>query len=184
MDYKNDFRYDLKVGQVGEKMLGHILNSATIEVKRDAWVCKSGNIAIEYESRAKPSGLSITEAEWWCFIVSGDMNDKMMLLIETQKLKEIARVYYIKGHIKKMGDNNTSKAVLIPFKELIKATPQPYIKMDKETKAELSRLRSENAFLKEIINTQYKNALKALNFANNSITTKTDASTKETRKQS
>lgn len=56
--------------------------------------------------------------------------------------------------------------------------------MDKETKAELSRLKSENAFLKEIINTQYKNALKALNFANNSITTKTDASTKETRKQS
>jgi len=54
-------------------------------------------------------------------------------------------------------------------------------KMDKQTKAELSRLRSENAFLKEIINTQYKNALNALNFANNSTTTKPDASTKEKR---
>lgn len=181
MEYKNDFRYDLKVGQVGEKMLGHILNSATIEVKRDAWICKSGNIAIEYESRAKPSGLSITEAEWWCFIVSGDMNDKIMLLIQTQKLKEIARIYYIKGHIKKMGDNNTSKAVLIPFKELIKATPQPYIKMDKETKTELIRLRSENAFLKEIIRNQYRKALEALNFVNNGTIKKDDASTKETR---
>ena len=56
--------------------------------------------------------------------------------------------------------------------------------MDKETKAELSRLRSENAFLKEIINTQYKNALNALNFANKGTTTKPDANTKETRKQS
>ncbi len=56
--------------------------------------------------------------------------------------------------------------------------------MDKKTKAELSRLRSENAFLKEIINTQYKNALNALNFANKGTTNKSDASTKETRKQS
>lgn len=56
--------------------------------------------------------------------------------------------------------------------------------MDKETKAELNRLRSENAFLKELIRNQYKKALEALNFANKGIKQSSDASTKETRDQS
>ena len=53
--------------------------------------------------------------------------------------------------------------------------------MDKETKTELIRLRSENAFLKELIRNQYKKALEALNFANKGTIHKPDASTKETR---
>ena len=53
--------------------------------------------------------------------------------------------------------------------------------MDKETKTELIRLRSENAFLKELIRNQYKKALEALNFVNNGTIHKPDASTKETR---
>ena len=53
--------------------------------------------------------------------------------------------------------------------------------MDKETKTELNRLRSENAFLKEIIRNQYRKALEALNFVNNGTIKKDDASTKETR---
>ena len=40
-------------------------------------------------------------------------------MIEANKLKEIARIYYKKGSIKQMGDDNTSKAVLIPLKELL-----------------------------------------------------------------
>jgi hypothetical protein len=35
MEYNNDFKFDLKVGQVGEKYLGNILNSKKIEVKTD-----------------------------------------------------------------------------------------------------------------------------------------------------
>ena len=166
MEYSNDFKYDLKIGQVGEKMLGQILNSSKIEVKRDSWICKSGNIAIEYESRGKPSGISTTQADWWCFIVSGKLNDKIMLLIETEKLKEIARKYYSNNWVKSMGDNNTSKAVLIPFKEIIKITHQPARIMEKEIKEKISRLQSENEFLKEIIRNQYKKALEALHFIN------------------
>ena len=119
MDYCNDFSHDLKFGQVGEKIIGELFSNKKIEVKRDKWICKSGNLAIEYESRGKPSGLAKSEADYWCFIVSGDMEDKIILFVEAEKLKEIARKYYEQGKIKNMGDNNTSKAVLIPFKELL-----------------------------------------------------------------
>lgn len=120
MNYCNDFRHDLQVGQVGEKLIGEIFQNKKIEVKRDKWICKSGNIAIEFESRGKKSGIANTEADYWCFIVSGEIEDKIILFVEIEKLKELCRIYYKAGSIKNMGDNNTSKAVLIPFKDLIK----------------------------------------------------------------
>ena len=41
-----------------------------------------------------------------------------MLVIETQRLKEVARRYGRLGYRKDMGDNNSSQSVLIPIKEL------------------------------------------------------------------
>jgi hypothetical protein len=119
MEYKNDFSYDLKFGHIGEQLLAEIFSGKKVEVKRDTWICKSRNLAIEYESRGNPSGIAVSVADYWCFIISGEMEDKMMLLVEIGKLKEISRKYYKKGNIKSMGDENTSKAVLIPFCELL-----------------------------------------------------------------
>lgn len=120
MEYCNDFKYDLKVGQVGEQLLNSILSTKTIEVKRDSWIYKSGNIAIEYESRGKPSGIAKSQADYWAIIFSGDYKDEVVLLIKQNRLKEITRHYYRKGNIKSMGDNNSSKAVLIPITEILK----------------------------------------------------------------
>lgn len=118
MEYCSNFKYDLKVGQEGENLIAKLLKSKKIEVKRDSWVYKSGNIAIEYESRGKPSGISKSEAEWWSIIFSGGFEDNIVLFIESNKLKQICRDFYKKGSVKKMGDNNSSLAVLIPLKEL------------------------------------------------------------------
>lgn len=120
MEHCNDFRYDLKVGQIGEQLLDDILNFKTIEVKRDSWIYKSGNIAIEYESRNKPSGIAKSQANYWAIIFSGDYKDEIILIIKENRLKEICREYYKKGNIKTMGDNNTSKAILIPITEILK----------------------------------------------------------------
>ena len=119
MNYNNDFKYDLKIGQVGETMLNEILHDSTIEVKRDSWIGRTGNIAVEYESRGKPSGISTTKASHWCFIFSNEFNDEVMIIIETNRLKRISRIFYNKGNVKLMGDNNTSKSVLIPAEKII-----------------------------------------------------------------
>ena len=36
-----------------------------VEVKADYYIHKTGNIAIEYECRNKPSGINITTADYW-----------------------------------------------------------------------------------------------------------------------
>lgn len=120
MNHCNDFKYDLKIGQLGEELLNDILQNKKIEVKRDSWVYKSGNIAIEYESRGKPSGIAKSEADYWSFIFSGGYEDEIIIIIKSSRLKIICREYYKKGKVKSMGDNNTSKAVLIPITEILK----------------------------------------------------------------
>lgn len=38
-----------------------------VEVKSDYYCQKSGNVAVEVECRGKPSGLAVTEADWWVY---------------------------------------------------------------------------------------------------------------------
>jgi hypothetical protein len=112
------FEYDLKFGQEGEGIIADMFENKKIEVKRDNWVGRTGNIAIEYKSRGKPSGIATTQADYWIIMFSKEYEDKFMFIIEIQRLKEVTKKYFNKGSIKKMGDSNTSSAVLIPIKEI------------------------------------------------------------------
>ena len=107
MIMNNKFDIDLQYGQVREKRIADILKNEKIEVKteRDIWK-KTGNIAIEFESRGKPSGIAVTEAKWWVHVLAD----------EDDKLKKIARKYFSKAI--NGGDNDTSKFVLLPLKEI------------------------------------------------------------------
>ena len=61
---RKKFDIDLAYGKVREESIKDMLQNKKIEVKseRDVWQ-KTGNIAIEYESYGKPSGIAATEAE-------------------------------------------------------------------------------------------------------------------------
>ena len=72
MIHNSDFRYDLKVGKVAEDLLANLLENKKVEVKRDMKAILTGNIFVEYESRYKPSGLSI---------VGGDSNTSKGILL-------------------------------------------------------------------------------------------------------
>lgn len=125
IESRNDFQYDLKVGQLAEKSVGKLLmlDDSTIEVKLDLLTQKTGNIAIEYRSRDKKSGISTTKAKYWAFVISIDNKDYEefpVVIITTDYLKEIARKHYKLGHIARGGDNNTSQMVLVPIKDLFK----------------------------------------------------------------
>lgn len=118
MHYNNDFRYDLDIGRIAEKKLAHILENKKIEIKYDMLASSTGNIAIEFECRNKLSGISITESDYYCYIIANTKCEDIYILIETNKLKELCRKYYAMNKIKKNGDDNLSKAVIIPIKEL------------------------------------------------------------------
>lgn len=113
MNYNSDFRHDLEVGQVKERELGNIFNSKTIEVKHDLKALKTGNVYVEYFSRGKKSGISTTTSDYYCFCFGDTYH-----MIETSALKERCRKYLNTSRDRRGGDNNTSKGILLPLKEL------------------------------------------------------------------
>ncbi len=113
MKYNNDFKYDLKVGQVKEEELGNIFKNKTIEVKYDLQALETKNIYVEYMSRGKKSGISTSQSDYYCFCISNTFH-----LIETKELKEKCRKYFNTDRDKKGGDNDTSKGILLPINEL------------------------------------------------------------------
>lgn len=114
MKYNNDFKFDLAIGQVYEEQLGELLNKK-VEVKRDYKCLGTGNIFVEYESRGKLSGLSTTQAEYWCYWLS----DEHCVFIKTDRLKKMCRKYLGTDRDKKGGDSNTSKGILLPMKDFL-----------------------------------------------------------------
>ena len=113
MEYCSNFRYDLKVGQIAEKQVADLLQDKKIEVKRDLKAKPTGNLYIEYESRGKPSGISRSEADYWCFAF-----ENLFIFIETTKLKEIIEPMKGSTMDKRGGDKNSSKGILLPLERL------------------------------------------------------------------
>ena len=113
MNYNNDFKYDLKVGQVKEQELANIFSGKTIEVKYDLRATGTGTEFIEYESRGKASGISTSEADYYCFCILDTFH-----IIPSELLKYRCRKYLGTSRDKLGGDSNTSKGILLPINEL------------------------------------------------------------------
>ena len=65
----------------------------TYEVKTDLWEKDwdkggSGNMAIEYKCRGKPSGIAVTKAKYFVYYLV-NVSDKQIWLIETEKLQDL-----------------------------------------------------------------------------------------------
>jgi hypothetical protein len=113
MDFNSDFRFDLKIGQIKEEELHDILSNSLIEVKYDLKALETGNVFVEYESRGKPSGIATTQSEWYCFAIADTFH-----FIKTKDLAERCRKYLSTRRDIAGGDDNTSKGILLPTKEL------------------------------------------------------------------
>lgn len=114
MKHNSDFKYDLDTGIIGEKHLALILSNKKIEVKTDFLAKKTGNLFVEFKSRNELSGISTTQSDYWCFIISNEQ----LILIKTDKLKLLCKNPNLK--IVKGGDSNTSEGVLLPLSNLLK----------------------------------------------------------------
>ena len=87
---RKKFDIDLKFGSIREDKVAEMLCNKRIEVKseRGMWM-DTGNIAIEYESYGKPSGIEATESDYWFHfktVAGGDHNASRMWLVNLQKL--------------------------------------------------------------------------------------------------
>jgi len=94
----------------------------TIEVKNDEYAAKSGNIAIEvWNTRSdKPSGLTATQAEWWCHITD------TLYFIQTKQLRVIIANTAPLRVINNAGDGN-ARILLYKTDNMLKN----FLKVDK-----------------------------------------------------
>jgi hypothetical protein len=115
---RKKFDLDLEYGTVREDKVAEILQDKKIEVKseRGMWM-KTGNIAIEYESWGKPSGIRATESDYWFHNLCVGDNEYCTLVFKTEVLRTIVdkldKFKTVSG-----GDNNASKMFLINLQKL------------------------------------------------------------------
>jgi hypothetical protein len=114
---QKNFDIDIEYGRQGENYLLDILETKRIEVKTDRIAHITGNVAVEYRYKGRPSGISTTEADYWAFLLY-DMTT--IIMVPTDKLKAIAREKYKQDQITLGGDENASEMILIPINELTK----------------------------------------------------------------
>ena len=115
---RKKFDLDLEYGKVREKMVADMLQDKKIEVKseRGMWM-RTGNIAIEFESYGKPSGIAATESDYWFHNLCVEDEVFATLVFKTDNLKKIiSQLDYVK--VVKGGDNWASKMYLLNLQKL------------------------------------------------------------------
>ena len=115
---RKKFDLDLQYGQVREQMVADMLQDGKIVVKseRGMWM-RTGNIAIEFESYGKPSGIAATEADYWFHNLCVGEEVFATLVFKTDNLKRIIKdLDYVK--VVNGGDNYASKMYLVSLQKL------------------------------------------------------------------
>ena len=118
---RKKFDLDLKYGKVKEEIVANMLQDKKIEVKseRGMWL-KTGNIAIEYESYGKPSGINATDSDYWFHNLC--VGDEVFgtLVFETKMLKKIVNTSINENQVRSVsgGDHMASKMYLMNIQNL------------------------------------------------------------------
>ena len=115
---RKKFDIDLAYGEVREQAIADMLQNKKVEVKseRGMWI-KTGNIAIEYESYGKPSGIEATESDYWFHNLCVGDDIYATLVFETEQLKKILEVIPSRKSVSG-GDHNASRMWLLPLRNL------------------------------------------------------------------
>lgn len=115
---RKKFDLDLEYGTIREEKIAEMLANKKIEVKseRDMWQ-RTGNIAIEYESWNKPSGINATESDYWFHNLCIGENEYCTLVFKTDVLRKIVdKLDYFKTVAG--GDHKASKMYLVNIQKL------------------------------------------------------------------
>ena len=117
-DNRKKFDIDLEYGKVREKQVADMLQDKKIEVKseRGMWQ-KTGNIAIEFESYGKPSGIAVTESDYWFHNLCVGDETFCTLVFDVKSLKKIIDKLDTKKWVSG-GDNKASKMYLVNLQKL------------------------------------------------------------------
>ena len=115
---RKKFDIDLEYGQVREDMIADMLQNKKVEVKseRGMWM-DTGNIAIEYKSYGKPSGIDATEADYWFHNLCVGEETYSTIVFKVDNLKKIIDNLDSKRSVNG-GDHKASRMWLLNIQKL------------------------------------------------------------------
>lgn len=130
---KSNFRRDLEQGKEAEREVQRGLggdltqgrcstHDLKIEVKWDKKSYETGNVAFEYECNGKPSGIKVTESEWWIYRIGNtELQDYVYYIRNTRGLLQWLRELHKRGRVKQVsgGDGKRAKILLVPLQDFI-----------------------------------------------------------------
>jgi hypothetical protein len=120
-------KFDLQLSEAlrNERRLADIFSVGKIEkieLKSETWLWeRTGNICIEYRQDGKPSGISVTQADYWVHELKRDGSTLCYLMFPIQRLKELAGAAFLNGNFRENGgDRGRFCNVLIPLSDILK----------------------------------------------------------------
>jgi hypothetical protein len=118
--FNRDSKFDIQLAAsaIAEKRVAELLGDKKIEIKTETWQWRrTGNIAIEYRCRGRPSGISTTEADVWIHELRDDEGRTLVrLMFEVPRLKELCRVAHGQGRFRiGGGDRGEFDVILLPL---------------------------------------------------------------------
>ena len=119
-----DFDFDTQCAKakIDEKKLEQILISGKVELKTECGIWhNSGNIAIEYESHGKPSGIAATKADYWAHELRTKDNQTLAYLVfPTPILRKICnKLMDEEGNWRRGGEGNNMEMVLVNLEKVL-----------------------------------------------------------------
>ena len=124
--YNNNSKFDIQLSDalIDERRLGEVFSMKRInrvELKTEEWQWeKTGNICVEFRWRGAPSGIAITEADYWVHELTRDGVSLGYLMFPIERFKEICREAYKAGKVRfGVGDNGNSDVILLKLSDII-----------------------------------------------------------------
>lgn len=125
--YNHDSKFDIQLSEstINTRKLGSIFAAAKIEkieLKSESWLWeRTGNICIEYRQNGRPSGIAVTQADYWVHELKRDGETLVYLMFPIERLKELAREAFRVGHVHEGGgDDGRFCNILIPLKDILR----------------------------------------------------------------
>jgi hypothetical protein len=84
IQHNDDNRYDLGI-------LTHSGDFIKVEIKEDFTCQETGNVGVEFECRGRASGISVSQADLYCYRIHEPNGDITVYLIESKALKQMIK---------------------------------------------------------------------------------------------